>query len=106
MGEDYVLSARKKVILPAGAFQSPQLLMVSGVGPKDKLQDFDGPLIPNLHGVGQNMWEHVLFNIAHRVDTITTSRFLNDSQYAAQVVFGYSSNQIGPLTGFGYLSFE
>lgn len=34
-GEDYVLSARKKVTLPAGAFQSPQLLMVSGVGPKD-----------------------------------------------------------------------
>lgn len=52
------------------------------------------------------MWEHVLFNIAHRVETITTSRFLDDPQYAAQVVSGYSSNQTGPLTGFEYLSFE
>lgn len=58
-GEDYVLSARKEVILSTGAFQSPQLLMVSGVGRRDTLQEYDIPLIANLPGVGQNMWDHV-----------------------------------------------
>lgn len=104
--EDYVLSARKEVILSAGAFQSPQLLMVSGVGPKHTLQEYDIPLIANLPGVGQNMWDHVLFSIAYRVETITSSRLIDDPQYAASAVFDYNFNQTGPLTGFGFISFE
>jgi choline dehydrogenase len=34
----YILSARSEVIVSAGAFQSPQLLMVSGIGPKEQLE--------------------------------------------------------------------
>lgn len=105
-GEDYVLSARKEVILSAGAFQSPQLLMVSGVGPKDTLQEHDIPLIAELSEVGQNMRDHVLFSISNRVETITISRLVADPQYAAQAIFDYNFNQTGPLTGFGYLAFE
>ena len=105
-GEDFVLSARKEVILSAGAFQSPQLLMVSGVGPKDTLQEYDIPIVANLPGVGQNMWDHVLFSVSYRVETITSSKLIDDPQYAAQAVFDYNFNQTGPLTGFGYISFE
>lgn len=105
-GEDYVLSARKEVIISAGAFQSPQLLMVSGVGPKDTLQEHGIPLVSELSGVGQNMWDHVLFSISYRVKTITSSRLIDDPQYAAQAILDYNYNQTGPLTGFGYLAFE
>lgn len=55
-GVEYTLSARKEVIVSAGAFQSPQLLMVSGVGPKATLQKHNIPVVADRPGVGQNMW--------------------------------------------------
>jgi choline dehydrogenase len=47
--------AKREVILAAGAFNSPQLLMLSGVGPRDQLQRFGIPLVADLPGVGQNL---------------------------------------------------
>lgn len=55
-GEKYTLSARKEIILSAGAFQSPQLLMVSGVGPAASLIKNNIPVVADRPGVGQNMW--------------------------------------------------
>lgn len=55
-GLQYTLSAKREVILSAGAFQSPQLLMVSGVGPKATLEKHSIPIVSKLTGVGQNMW--------------------------------------------------
>lgn len=54
-GEVYTLSAKKEVIVSAGSFQSPQLLMVSGVGPAATLQKHGIPVIADRSGVGQNM---------------------------------------------------
>jgi choline dehydrogenase len=47
--------AAREVIIAAGAFNSPQLLMLSGVGPRAHLQKFDIPLVADLPGVGQNL---------------------------------------------------
>lgn len=58
-GLGYTLSARKEVILSAGAFQSPQMLMVSGVGPAASLQKHNIPVVADRPGVGQNMWVSV-----------------------------------------------
>ena len=55
-GSLYTLSARKEVIVSAGTFQSPQLLMVSGVGPAGRLQRYNIPVVADRPGVGQNMW--------------------------------------------------
>ena len=55
-GKVYSLSAKKEVIVSAGAFQSPQLLMVSGIGPETILSQHNIPVIANRPGVGQNMW--------------------------------------------------
>jgi choline dehydrogenase len=46
---------KREVIVAAGAFNSPQLLMLSGVGPKAELERFQIPLIVDLPGVGQNL---------------------------------------------------
>jgi choline dehydrogenase-like flavoprotein len=58
-GKQTNIFAKKEVILSAGAFNSPQLLMLSGVGPKDELAKHNISLVHELSGVGKNLQDHV-----------------------------------------------
>uniref|UniRef100_A0A093V2L0 Versicolorin B synthase n=1 Tax=Talaromyces marneffei PM1 TaxID=1077442 RepID=A0A093V2L0_TALMA len=98
---NFTLTARKEVILSAGAFQSPQLLMISGIGPCAELAAFNIPCISNLTGVGQNMQDHPIFGIAHRVIVNTASASLNNATLSALSVQSYIRNAAGPLSIFG-----
>jgi choline dehydrogenase len=51
--------AGKEVIVSAGAFLSPKLLMLSGIGPADHLKSVGVPVVQDLPGVGQNLQDHV-----------------------------------------------
>lgn len=51
--------AKREVILSAGALNSPKVLMLSGIGPKDELNKFEIPLIHQNDEVGRNMQDHV-----------------------------------------------
>ncbi|KAK2805252.1 hypothetical protein FQN50_006277 [Emmonsiellopsis sp. PD_5] len=68
-GTEYTLSATKEVIVSAGVFHSPQLLMVSGIGPSDVLTTHDIPVISDLPGVGQNLWDPISMGIIYTVST-------------------------------------
>ncbi|KAL8939134.1 MAG: hypothetical protein Q9216_003527 [Gyalolechia sp. 2 TL-2023] len=98
---NYTLSARKEVIVSAGTFQSPQLLMVSGVGPRAQLEENNIQVRKDLPGVGQNMWDHVLFGISNRVNVLTASAGLNSPVVAARLAEQFRSNGSGPLAAFG-----
>jgi choline dehydrogenase-like flavoprotein len=50
--------ANKEVLLSAGAFNSPQLMMLSGIGPKNELAKHGISLVHELTGVGQNLQDH------------------------------------------------
>ena len=70
-GKSYNIYARKEVLVCAGAFNSPQLLMLSGIGPKDELAKHNIPLVHDLAGVGQNLQDHpdiVVVTHHHRDD--------------------------------------
>ncbi|KAG5870045.1 hypothetical protein JTB14_004297 [Gonioctena quinquepunctata] len=56
---DFAL-ANKEVILSAGSLNSPQILMLSGIGPKEQLKKFDIPVIQDLP-VGVQMYDHATF---------------------------------------------
>jgi len=58
-GETIALTAKKEVLLSGGAINSPQILMLSGVGDKQHLSQHGVECIHDLPGVGQNLQEHV-----------------------------------------------
>jgi len=65
-GRDHVVQARREVILSAGTFGSPQLLMLSGIGAAGELAAHGIPVRHELPGVGQNLQDHLDFIMAWR----------------------------------------
>ncbi|XP_041480403.1 choline dehydrogenase, mitochondrial-like [Lytechinus variegatus] len=64
--EKNVAMASREVILSGGAVNSPQLLMLSGVGNADELRELGIPVVANLPGVGQNLQDHVQLCIKYK----------------------------------------
>ena len=70
-------TARREVILAAGALQSPQLLQLSGVGPPALLQRFGIPRRARAPGVGENLQDHLQARVIFRcTQPITTNDML------------------------------
>ncbi len=65
--------ARREVLLSGGSFNSPQLLMLSGIGPADHLTDVGIRVQHDLPGVGQNLSEHPNFGVAFKARGTETS---------------------------------
>jgi choline dehydrogenase len=71
-GGRVIVRANREVILSAGTWQSPQLLMLSGVGPANYLREMGIAVQVDLPGVGTNLQEHPMFPMmwtANRSDT-------------------------------------
>jgi choline dehydrogenase len=91
---NFMINATKEVIVSAGAFRSPQLLMVSGVGPAQTLADYDIPVVSALEGVGQSMMDHIWTAITREVD-VRTLATLGDPEVAAQANAEYVNKRTG-----------
>ena len=72
-GEVFTIAA-DRVVLSAGAIRSPQLLMLSGIGPQDQLQPLHIPIVRESPGVGQNLWNHLSAQISFKVKDGSSSR--------------------------------
>lgn len=92
----YTLSATREIVVSAGAFQSPQLLMASGIGPSEVLNHLEIPIVADLPGVGQNMQDHVLFGTVYEVNVDTTARLM-DPAFNAEATRQYLTNNAGIL---------
>ncbi|MFD8554193.1 GMC family oxidoreductase [Streptomyces fradiae] len=57
-GTETLLTARREVVLCAGAVDTPRLLMHSGIGPKRDLEALGLPVVRDLPGVGENLLDH------------------------------------------------
>ncbi|KAK2761653.1 hypothetical protein FQN54_001481 [Arachnomyces sp. PD_36] len=79
--EVHSIEAAREVIVAAGAVHTPQILQLSGIGPKDLLESFDIETIVDLPGVGQNFQDHPTLylnydfqsNIVPNADTLETN---------------------------------
>nr|WP_317128998.1 GMC family oxidoreductase N-terminal domain-containing protein [Mangrovivirga cuniculi] len=75
-GEKTIIKCKKEVILSAGSIQSPQVLMLSGIGPSKTLQKFDIEVNKDLGGVGQNLTDHIWSGISGEVNIPTGNTLL------------------------------
>ncbi|XP_055388472.1 glucose dehydrogenase [FAD, quinone]-like [Condylostylus longicornis] len=95
----YQVRANKEVILSGGAVNSPQLLMLSGIGKRDELIKHNIPVIQELN-VGENLQDHIgLGGLTFAVNqpvSIVESRFHSMATVLQYAVFGQ-----GPLTILG-----
>ncbi|KAK3986493.1 hypothetical protein QBC44DRAFT_297141 [Cladorrhinum sp. PSN332] len=62
-GQEVEVKVKKEVVICAGALCTPQLLMLSGIGPRDQLEPLGIPLVKELDHVGRNFADHVSFPI-------------------------------------------
>lgn len=99
-------AAAKAVILSAGTFGSPQLLMLSGVGPAAHLRDIGIESVHNLPGVGENLQDHAGANCTAWVNRTTynvQTGFLNYLIFGAQWLLtgtGPASSPVAQVGGF------
>ena len=87
-GETERVYVNKEVILSGGSINSPQLLMLSGVGNADDLKKLDIPVVQNLPGVGENLQDHLELYVQQKCTKPITL-------YSAQWKFPHNMIKIG-----------
>ena len=106
-GERRAARAEREVILSGGVINSPQLLMLSGIGPPDELAKFDISTRVALPGVGWNLQDHVSVILMysrsepgpfHRM--MRTDRILRELGKAYFFGTGFASDVPGGITAF------
>lgn len=71
-GMNEVILARNEIIISGGAVNSPQILMLSGIGPKEDLKSVGIPVIVDLPGVGRNLHNHVAYFVNFLINDTDT----------------------------------
>jgi choline dehydrogenase-like flavoprotein len=98
-GQTRTARCRGEVILAAGSIGSAQLLMLSGVGPAQHLQDNGIAVVQDRPGVGANLQDHLQLRLIYKVDGIVT---LNERYHKrlgfAGMLAEYALFRRGPLT--------
>ena len=98
-GEARTARCRGEVILAAGSIGSAQIMLLSGVGPAQQLNEYGIPVVADRPGVGGNLQDHLQLRLIYKVDGIAT---LNERYHAplgpALMLAEYALFRRGPLT--------
>jgi choline dehydrogenase-like flavoprotein len=98
-GERYAARARGEVILTAGSIASPQLLMLSGIGPGAHLRDKGVEVKADRPGVGSNLHDHLQVPMRFRVEGLgTLNERFNSPLGKALIALQFGLLRRGPLT--------
>lgn len=90
-------TARKEIILSAGAINSPQILQLSGIGPAALLKAHGIDVIHDSPGVGENLQDHLQLRMIYKVKGLKT---INEAGWLGKGLMGldYMLRRRGPLT--------
>ena len=90
---------RGEIVLAAGSIGSPQIMMLSGVGPATQLAQFGIPIVLDKPGVGANLHDHLQLRMIYKVTGIKTLNEMYSSLLArAWMGVNYALFRRGPLT--------
>ncbi len=93
------ITARREVILSAGAIGSPHLLQTSGLGPAGLLGEHHVPVAVDLPGVGENLQDHLQLRTVYRVSGAPTVNTLYRNWFTrAGMGLQYLISRSGPMT--------
>ncbi len=94
------INAKREVLLCAGALQSPQILMLSGIGPAAQLMEHGIPVVHDLVGVGANFHDHIdtvqVYDAPHLKDLFGLS--LTGLWHGLKGIFEWRNRRSGMLT--------
>ncbi|WP_374382444.1 GMC family oxidoreductase [Dongia sp.] len=98
LGQRRQIKARRGVVLSAGAVQSPQLLMLSGIGPAAHLKDQGIEVRHDLPGVGSNMQDHLQLRLIYKLNRrISTNDTLRSLVGRMRIGLDWLISRSGPL---------
>jgi choline dehydrogenase len=93
--------ASREIIVAGGAFNTPQILKLSGIGPKEELEKFNIPVLVDLPGVGTNLQDNYEYSIVQRSSQIV-SLFANGTVNGHDIYLDqWENNGSGPYKGNG-----
>ncbi|KAF4993796.1 hypothetical protein FGRMN_6230 [Fusarium graminum] len=99
--QPFNLTARKEVIVAAGLWSTPQLLMVSGVGPRETLEKLNIPVLSNLKGVGQGTHDSAaVHGPIWEVEGISIGGW-KQAEKLKEAIREFNQFKTGPLTNGG-----
>jgi choline dehydrogenase len=96
-GVEHTVEASREVVLCGGAINSPQLLMLSGIGPQEKLEALGIEVVMDLPGVGQNLHDHLTAPVANFCPQPITLVLAHTEEQALL----YENERMGMLTSNG-----
>lgn len=99
-GKRFTVTANREVILSAGAYHSPQLLMLSGIGDPAVLSEHGIACQHALPGVGKNLQDHIGSFVQHRCTQPITYYNMTKPVRLAFAALQYAFTRSGPLTIF------
>ena len=97
-GKLQALTAGSEIILSGGSINSPQLLMLSGIGEANQLQDHGINVKKDLHGVGKNMQDHLQARLVYKTHEPTLNDEVSSALGQAKIGLKYMMSRSGPMT--------
>ena len=97
-GREQTIRASREVILSGGALNSPQLLMLSGIGEAAHLQEHGIEPLVDLPGVGQNLQDHLQARLVYKCNEPTLNDEVRSLVNQARIALKYAMFRAGPMT--------
>ncbi|WP_299684070.1 choline dehydrogenase [uncultured Tateyamaria sp.] len=97
-GALHTVKARREVILSGGSINSPQLLMLSGIGEAAHLQEHGIEVVNDLHGVGKNLQDHLQARLVYKCNEPTLNDEVSSLMGQARIGLKYLMFRAGPMT--------
>ncbi|MEJ6390504.1 GMC family oxidoreductase [Gymnodinialimonas ulvae] len=97
-GAVQIVSAAREVILCGGAINSPQLLMLSGIGEAAQLAEHGIDTVQDLGGVGKNMQDHLQARLVYKCTEPTLNDEVSSLWGQARIGLKYLMFRAGPMT--------